>query len=175
MPYAFHWLTLPDLQGSVKRGKGNSENMKCICRIFTVPFTTFPFTTFQWIHLDKLFKVMEFFFSYFELVFVFLAENWKLFKRIARHEYESKCNVLSINQWIRLDMPYKLMESFFSNFKNVFELLANNRKIFKQLQRCKYLLKCDVLYINKFISTRSANQWKAFFKFWTYFWVNYTF
>ena len=25
MPYAFHWLTLPDLQGSVKRGKGNSE------------------------------------------------------------------------------------------------------------------------------------------------------
>ena len=27
MPYAFHWLTLPDLQGSVKRGKGNSENI----------------------------------------------------------------------------------------------------------------------------------------------------
>ena len=25
MPYAFHWLTLPDLQGSVKRGKGYSS------------------------------------------------------------------------------------------------------------------------------------------------------
>ena len=31
-----------------------------------------------------------------------------------------------LNQWIRLDKLYKLMESFFSDFKLVFEVFAEN-------------------------------------------------
>ena len=44
MPYAFHWLTLPDLQGSVKRGKGKNDNS--LLKSEKVKIFTFPFTTF---------------------------------------------------------------------------------------------------------------------------------
>ena len=61
------------------------------------------------------------FFSNFEL----LAENQKIFKRIARREYWLKCNVLAIYQWISLDKLYKLMEGFLQIYvhKNVCTLL----------------------------------------------------
>ena len=68
---------------------------------------------YQWIWLDKLYKLMERFVSNFNWVFKLLAENRKIFKPL---EYWSKCNVAIIYQWIWLDKLYKLMESFFSIF-----------------------------------------------------------
>ena len=35
---------------------------------------------------------------------------------------------MCLNQWIRLNELYKLMESFFTNLKSVFELLAGTEK-----------------------------------------------
>ena len=48
-------------------------------------------------------------------------------------------------QWIRLYKLHKLMENFFPEFELVFELMAENRKIFEQIARCEYWLKCNVL------------------------------
>ena len=52
---------------------------------------------------------------------------------------------------------------FFSNFKLVFELMAENRKIFKLIARREYWSKCYVLYINGFVLTSSTNKSKFFF------------
>ena len=55
MPYTFPWLILPDLQGSVKRSKGNSEN--CHCSLFVYKYTyvvyidSFDFDI-QWVKID---------------------------------------------------------------------------------------------------------------------------
>ena len=107
-------------------------------------------------------------FSNFELVFEFLAKNWKFFKWIVRREYWSKCNVL---YGISIDSSQLVQQTngklFFSNFKFVFKLLAENRKIFKWSKwsaRREYWSKCNILYINKFVSTSSMNRWKAFFQ-----------
>ena len=56
--------------------------------------------------------------------FEFLAETRKFFKRIARREYWSNWNVTY--QWMLFNELYKLMESFFSYFELVFEMLAEN-------------------------------------------------
>ena len=48
------------------------------------------------------------FFSNFNLIFELLADNRKIFKQIASHEYWSKCNVLCF--WVRLDKLHKQME-----------------------------------------------------------------
>ena len=67
----------------------------------------------------------KFFFSNFNLVFEILAENWKILKkRIVRLEHWSKCNVLGIYQWIRLNELYKLMESFFQILESFLELVT---------------------------------------------------
>ena len=51
-----------------------------------------------------------------------MAENRKIFKRIASREYWSKCNVLAIlYRWIRLDKFYEQW-IFFLNSKSFFEL-----------------------------------------------------
>ena len=63
-----------------------------------------------------------------------------------------------------------IMESFF--FKFVFELLAENRKIFKRIARSEYWSKCIVLHINRFVLTSSTKWWKAFFKFLNNFRIN---
>ena len=54
-------------------------------------------STYQWIRLYELYKLMESFFFKFRICFELMAENWKKIKRIARREYWSKCNVLYIN------------------------------------------------------------------------------
>ena len=74
----------------------------------------------QWIRLNDLHKLMKSFF--FKFVFKWMAENQKMFKRIAIREYWSNCNVLAIYQWIRLDKLYKLIESFFQISESFFEL-----------------------------------------------------
>ena len=49
-----------------------------------------------------------------------------IFKQIARCEYWSKCNVLAIYQWIRLNELYEKMESFFFfNFEIIFQINYN--------------------------------------------------
>ena len=53
----------------------------------------------------------------------------------------------------------------FSNFIFVFELLTENRKIFKLIARCEYWSKCKKLYINGFFSTSFTYKWKSFSKF----------
>ena len=53
----------------------------------------------------------------------------------------------------------------FQNFEFIFEFLAKKRIFFKGIARREYWSKCNVLYINGFVSTRSTNEWKAFFKF----------
>ena len=57
-------------------------------------------------------------FSNFEFVFELLAENRKIFKRITRREYWSKCNVF-VYQYIWLDKLYKLMDFFFKFWNHV--------------------------------------------------------
>ena len=68
----------------------------------------------------------KFFFSNFDIVFELMAENQRIFKRIARREYWSKCNVLYINgsSWQALET----IENFFSIFELAFELLAETEK-----------------------------------------------
>ena len=41
-----------------------------------------------------------------------LAENQKIFKRIARRDYWSNCIVLNIHRWIYLNDLYKTMDFF---------------------------------------------------------------
>ena len=43
-----------------------------------------------------------------------------------------------VYQWIRINELYKLMESFFSNFRLVIEILAENQKIFKLTEGREY-------------------------------------
>ena len=101
----------------------------------------------QWIRLNELYKLVEiFYFFYFEFVFEFLAENWKIFKQIARREYWWKCNELTIYQWIWLNKLYKPMESFFqiSNyFLNYWpkteKYLTNNKVRFMQARWGRHL------------------------------------
>ena len=52
-----------------------------------------------------------------------------------------------------------------SYFKLVFEILAENRKIFNRIAKREYWSNYDVLYINGFVSTSSKNLWETFFKF----------
>ena len=63
-----------------------------------------------------------FFFFKFQIHFRINGRNHKVFKRIARCKYLSKCNVLYLYQWIRLDKLYRLMESFLQISKSFFEL-----------------------------------------------------
>ena len=56
--------------------------------------------------------------------FEFLAKKQKLFKRIVRREYWSKCNVLYTYQLIRLDKLYKSMGSFLQISESFFELIT---------------------------------------------------
>ena len=42
---------------------------------------------------------------------------------------------------------------FFLNFEFVCELMAESRKILKKIARFEYWSKCNVLYINGFVST----------------------
>ena len=70
-----------------------------------------------------------------------------------------------IHQWIRLNELNKLMGSFFFNFKFVFELMSENRIIFKRIARRGYWSKSNVLCINGLVLTSSRIKWKAFFKF----------
>ena len=55
--------------------------------------------------------------------------------------------VSSTNQW----------KKRYSNFKFVFELKTENRKMFKRIARSKYWSKCNVFYINGFVSTSCTN------------------
>ena len=54
-----------------------------------------------------------------------------------------------VYQWICLVKLYKLMESIFSNFEFVFELLTENRKIFKLIE-----ILCHKLLLKKSISSK---------------------
>ena len=81
--------------------------------------------------------------------------------------------------WIRHNELYKLMEIFFFNFEFVFKILAENRTMFKRIERHEpengiekirnggrgmeiplhiypAASKCNVLYINGFVSTSST-------------------
>ena len=60
-------------------------------------------------------------FSNFELVFEFLGENRKFFKRIARHEYCSKCNVLY----------YITNKKLFFKFQTRFRIIGRKQKKFQ--------------------------------------------
>ena len=46
---------------------------------------------------------------------------------------------------------------FFSKFELVFDILDENRKIFKPIAKSEYYSKFNVLYINGFASTSSTN------------------
>ena len=52
----------------------------------------------------------------------------------------------------------------FTKFQIVFESMAENRKILKQIVRRKYWSKRNVLYINELVTTSSTNKLKAFLK-----------
>ena len=85
----------------------------------------------QWICFNEFYKLMEWFFQIScKFVFGLMAEHRKKFKRIARREYWSKCNVLYINGFVLTSSTNK-WKAF---FKFVFELLAENRKIFNKWQ-----------------------------------------
>ena len=69
-----------------------------------------------------------------EIIFSnFVFEFWPKTEKCSNEQRGGNIDQLQcvIYQWIRLNELYKLMESFFSNFNFVFELLAENRKIFK--------------------------------------------
>ena len=99
-----------------------------------------------------------------------MAEDQKIFKQIERREYWWMKVRCVIYQWICLHKLYILMENFFfSNFYFVFELLAENRKIFKRMA-IRILLKfycflyqwirLENLY--KFNGKLSSNFWAIF-------------
>ena len=61
---------------------------------------------YQWICVNELYKLMEsFFFQISNSFLIFdrkpkiLAENQKIFLRIARREYWSSCNLLHVNEF----------------------------------------------------------------------------
>ena len=64
---------------------------------------------------ERALQTDEKLFSNFELVFEFLAENLKFFKRITRRVYCSNCNVLYINGFVSTSSTNYC--NFFSNFK----------------------------------------------------------
>ena len=92
------------------------------------------------------------------------ASGTTIFKRIAGLCFYPKSFDVT-NQWIRLDKLYKNKGKLCSNFEFVFELLAENWKIFKLIDRREYWWNCNVLFINGFVSTCSKNLWKFFFLF----------
>ena len=82
---------------------------------------------YQWIHLNKLYKLMKFFF--FQISFIFrnfcrkpkiLVENQKVFKRIERRECWSNCNVLCINGFVSTSFTncWNLFSKFQISFRN---------------------------------------------------------
>ena len=76
-----------------------------------------------------------------------MAENQKIFKHLARCElHQIAMCYTSLDSSRQTLWAYKLMESFFPNFKFVFELLVENYKIFKRIARREYWSKCNVLY-----------------------------
>ena len=70
-----------------------------------------------------------------------------------------------VYQWIRLNELYKLIESFFSKFEFVFQILAENRKMFKKIERREYWSNCNVLAIYQWICLNELyNPMKIFFQ-----------
>ena len=57
-------------------------------------------------------------FSNFKFVFEILSENIKMFKRIARREYWSNCNVLNINGFVLTSSKNQLKVFFQISFRN---------------------------------------------------------
>ena len=104
-------------------------------------------------------------FSNFKLVFEILAENRKIFKRIARHEYWFNYNVLYINGFVLTSSTNwrKAVFYFQISFRNFGRKLKN---IQTNRETCILIkLQCVILYINGFVSTISTNYWIAFFIF----------
>ena len=93
-----------------------------------------------------------------------MTEKRKTFKQIAVAWILLIKVQCVICQWISLNELYKLPNGkLFTNFKLVFESLAENQKIFKRILMREYWWKCNALYINGFDLTRSTKLWKAFF------------
>ena len=69
-----------------------------------------------------------------------------IFKLIAGLRFYLKYLMLSINGFVSTSSINEW--KVYSNFKFVFELVAENRKIFKQIARLENWSKCNVLYIN---------------------------
>ena len=116
-------------------------------------------------------KLMESFYqNNFKFVFEFLAENRNFFKRIAKREYWSTCNVLYINGLVSTSYlnKWKAFLKFQISIRNFGQkqiILAENRKIFKRIARHEYWFNYNVLYINGFVLTSSINWRKAVFYF----------
>ena len=88
-----------------------------------------------------------------------------IFKRIAELCFYLKCLMLYINGFFSTSTT-NLWKAFFSNFKFVFELMAENLKIFKRIARREYWSNCNVLSGISMESSWQAlhsYQWKAFF------------
>ena len=104
-------------------------------------------------------------------VFKLLAENQK--KKIIIKKNSEVWILIKLQcvicQWIRLNELYKVKRDFlkfqisFWNCGRKPKLLSRNRKLFKRVVWRES--KCNVLYINRFVSTCSTNYWKVFVKF----------
>ena len=69
--------------------------MQCVVsETISIVFIISLYTKVVIMPLNELYKLMKRFFSIFEFVFELMAENRKIFKRIAAREYCSKCNAL---------------------------------------------------------------------------------
>ena len=130
----------------------------------------------QWIRVNELYKLME---SFFQIRFRIIGQKPKNIKTNSEAWISIKVQCV-IYQWIRHDKFYKQMEYFFSNFEFVFELLAENRKIFKWISRRGYWSKWNVLAICKWIRLNELYKLmesflhisKSFFQLTTVFWNN---
>ena len=110
----------------------------------------------QWIHLNKLYELMESFFQISNSISNFGPKtDFFFFKRIARQYL-----VLNIWCYTSMDLSQWALQiggKHFPNFNFVLEFLAENAKFFKRIGRREYWSKYNELYINGFVMTSSTN------------------
>ena len=94
-----------------------------------------------------LFSRRQIIFSFFHISFEMslsvhseIDSSVRLYHDIQTNSWTSFLSLIFniIHQWIRLLELYTLMESFFSNFKFIFKILNESRKMFKRIVRCEY-------------------------------------